>query len=218
MYHIKAHTLRFQLPSAWHEVTLAQALRILTEELTDREIICLLSGLDESAFRELPIPDLVEQLIPSLRFLTDIPEFDLLPIPKTVTLPDGRIIDVPGDVDLLTTGQRWDLTDELVNLETEEKPVNFITGALPLLGVCLASAITRKRYKDISQAEGLYPLLNDLPSTVALSLAAFFLRIWTAPPSTGKIRFRQVTTPTPKPLRRLPRIWNRTLRFMRLRA
>ncbi|MGV3556921.1 hypothetical protein [Larkinella arboricola] len=217
MYQVKAHTLNFTLPSSWSDITLAQALKLLDGSLNDRQVICLLSGIPEQAFRELPVPTLISDLIPSLRFLQSIPDFRALPIPKSVTLPDGREISVPGELDLMTIGQKWDLDDEFRQLQDQEIPVTFLSAARHLLGILLAPAITGQPYKDVAQAETAYPVVDQLSCMEMLPLAAFFLACWNNPTSTGKISLKHLKMATRKRPGLLRRILNFTTRFLRLR-
>lgn len=215
MYHVTVNHLRFSIPSAWHELTLSQAVTFLSEEVNDRELLVLLSGVDELQFRALKVEALLTGLAPMFRFLGKVPDFPALPVPEELYMPDGRLIDVPDRSDLWTTGQKWDIDEELKQMEADEVPVNFITTARLLLSVLLAPRITERPYQDIAQAQAIFPIIDQLPATDALALSAFFLTSYLTPISSGQIKWTEVTTiRTRSRLDYLRRVWRRLIRFM----
>ncbi|RIV19731.1 hypothetical protein DYU11_22645 [Fibrisoma montanum] len=202
MYALKAtraghEPIQLTLPARWSEVTTAQALSLIAkaDELTERQIFTILTGLSVDELRPVRIPNLGNIIDGPLSFLLSVPDFTDMPAPTQLRI-DGQVIDVPTNIGLESLGQKWDLDDELKDRESLGGYQNYLVAAEPLLSIYLFPVVTGENYKDISQANAFWPRLASLPCTDLLPLAAFFLASYmnltnTGQPSLKTIRKRR---------------------------
>lgn len=212
MIHVSAAHFQFDLPTAWPDVSTRAALAILLPgELTTPGLLSLLSGVEETLLQQAP-HDLAEAVAPYLQFLSDDPAFEVLPVPKRLTLPGYPAADIPANLNAMTYGQKIAIADELSEMEEQGTAVNFLSAAPVLLPVLLYPHITGKPFADIADTKVLWTQIEGLPATQTLPLAAFFLSSFSRLPPSGRISFRVVKPPTR--WRRWHEAWSRGWRAL----
>ncbi|ARK09005.1 hypothetical protein A6C57_01020 [Fibrella sp. ES10-3-2-2] len=201
-------------PTQWPEVTLAQF-----QALEPGTSLLLTLASDPDQLLQLPDAALDDAVLPHLRFITDVPDFALLPVPDqfAVTLgEETRLISRPTDLGLATYGQKKTVQEELRRLLKADR-YNYIDAALPLLGVYLYPELSGKPFVDIIDTKPYEPAILALPCTVALPLAAFFLRNYNALTHSGRVTYELVpeVVTTKRPWWRQPGQWFRSWRSTR---
>ncbi len=184
----RAGSLSFRLPTSWAEVTFGQE-RALFAASSALQALVALTGHGESELRSLNLPTLNSIVADHLSFLQNRPDFSALAIPSTVTIPQH--------IGSQTTyGQKLDLDEELKKLDLPDDDDSALHVVAPLLlSIYLAPLITGKPYTDIQQARAVLPLLDALPCTIALPIAAFFFISYFSPTSSGQPSSRKSNLP-----------------------
>ncbi|ARK10110.1 hypothetical protein A6C57_07015 [Fibrella sp. ES10-3-2-2] len=209
---------QISFPTSWPEVTLRQ---ILTIDSHSSIVFALAS--DPVLLMQLPDPNADESILPHLQFTGDMPDFATLPLPDSLALTieeDGKYIERhikrPVDIGLEAYGQKITVDEELRRLRQADR-LNYIDAALPLLSVYLYPQVSGKPFVDIIDTKPYESAILDLPCTVALPLAAFFLRKSNGSTTSGATIYERVTkapTIVSRPWLR-PGQWFRSWRFMR---
>lgn len=111
MIHFKLGQDELKLPVGWSEVTVEQflQLRAISTENDIIKILSILSGISYEKWSELKLANFekaVDDIISTLSWMSDIPDFKSLPMPKKYMLAD-KLIDIPDDLKLETLGQRF---------------------------------------------------------------------------------------------------------------
>lgn len=195
MLHLSADGLSFTLPAAWHELSLGQFLA-LSDITTDADLLGILSGIDTTRLRALRTPDLSHLIATQLNYLTQDPDFDSLPVPTRLTI-NQTTITPPTNLGTQTTfGQKVDL-DGIIQAMTEAgQPVTGTTTARAMLTIYLYPLVSGQPYDSPQQADSILPLIDALPVTEAIPLAAFFLTSWKQTMPSGRLSWQH--RPRPK--------------------
>ncbi|WP_018622090.1 hypothetical protein [Spirosoma luteum] len=197
MLTVRADRLSFTLPSSLDELTFGQSQALSTAEPADlRQILLILSALPESEFRtqtatlrRIEIADLINT---HLSFIFDLADAADYPLPERVTI-GGKVIAIPQKLGTsATVAQWWDLETKLDELKLPETGAPLHQIAPLLLSIFLCPAIQSEPYADIEQAYAVLPLIDSIPCTQALPIAAFFLSSYERPVSYG-ISYSKVT-------------------------
>jgi hypothetical protein len=85
MLRLKKSGLILKLPNGWHEVPFVTALELLTQDLSDLDVICKLSGIPKSKLEESTDLETIFYLRQSLLFLQSDPSAKNPEFPKSVT-------------------------------------------------------------------------------------------------------------------------------------
>ena len=179
MLHVQADTLSFTLPGDWSEISLSQFLAYLAAQ-TDTEQLIALSGLTPAELRYHPAFDL-SRVINQLAYLQTIPDWSTWPRPSKLTLEE-KIIILPATLgEMALLGQMWDADTLYRAMSTDDQPPTYLTMAQVLLSIFLYPTITGEKYTDHQQASTIIPLLETLPVTDALPLAAYMFESWKHP-------------------------------------
>lgn len=208
MLHLQADTLSFTLPGDWSDMSLGQFLAYLAAQ-TETEQLMVLSGLTPDELRHQPAFDL-SRVINQLAYLETIPDWSTWPRPSQLTV-DKKTIDLPATIgEMALVGQMWDADTVYQAMTVDDQPPTYLTMAGALLSIFLYPTITGKPYVDQQQASAITPLLETLPVTDALPLAAYLFESWKHPKPSGRIT---VTTISPVKPKRWPailgRLWTR---------
>ncbi len=223
MKSFRADSLSFRLPTSWDEVTFGQE-RALYAATSSLAALVALTGHNEAELRSLNLPTLNSIVADHLTFLQTRPDFSALAIPSTVTIPGltpktwkqrslgrfrignkflvgNKTITIPQHIGSQTTyGQKLDLDEELKKLDLPDDDDAALHVVAPLLlSIYLAPLITGKPYTDIEQARAVLPLLDALPCTIALPVAAFFFISYFSPTSSGQPSSHKSNPPTMTP-------------------
>ena len=197
MLAVTAPNLILTFPSTWEEVTLLQFQKLVDAGSNERAILRALCSHPDR-LGELPDATADSQILQQLAFLRDVPTqlFEPRYIPELIV--DEKTIRIPKDINLESLAQRWELDDWLEEIRpisdpTEQKegePVqeaDLHLAALPILAIYLCPYITQEVFTDIEQAKVLAPFIENIPVTIALPLAAFFLTRRQHPTPSGRI-------------------------------
>ena len=200
-------------PTQWEEVTLRQFLA-----LADGQSLLMALASDPARLFQLPDAAAETSVLPFLAFVADAPDFaGLPPIDRLlVMVPDNKkgsshpvTVRRPADLGGITYGQKITIDEELRRLRQADR-LNYVDAALPLLSIILYPYLAEKPFLDILDTMPYEPAILNLPCTVALPLAAFFLRTSTAWTPSGAVTYAPVPTP-PKWIR----WWQRPGRWCR---
>lgn len=190
MLHVQADTLSFTLPGDWSEMGLGQFLTYLAAQ-TDTEQLMALSGLTPDELRHQPAFDL-SRVINQLAYLQTIPDWSTWQRPSQLTL-EGKLVNLPATLgEMALVGQMWDADTVYRAMTTDDQPPTYLTMAKALLSIFLYPTITGNKYTDHQQASTIIPLLETLPVTEALPLAAYLFESWKHPKPSGRITVEPV--------------------------
>ena len=181
-YKVAATGAQFDLPEFWHEVTLAQYLRIVavTDTRTLRPYLEILVADTE----QLLACDagVLTELYKKVEFLKTSADLLSWRVPKTI----GGITP-PADINTCTINQYWSVEDWMVDAVEEGEPDTMFSWFVPLLAIYLSPILTGKPYSGKDLAESVLAQIEALPASEAVPLAAFFLRSFMKLAPSGRV-------------------------------
>lgn len=195
MLTVTAPKFRLTFPSSWEEVTLLQFQQLAAAEGNQRSVLRALCS-DPDKLRLLPDETADIQILEQLPFLGTLPENLFTPTYIPELKIDGKLLHVPKDINLESLAQRWELDDWIEELmatnddaQESERQLDMSVCAVPLLSIYLSPLVSGQPFTDIEQAKAITPLVEVLPVTLALPLAAFFLSKKQRQTVSGKLSF-----------------------------
>lgn len=186
MLNYTADGFAFAVPGDLDEMPLGRFLNFI-ESTDDSEALAAIAGVTVSDLRPLRAPDL-SGILPALEYLQDLPDFKTLPAPKSLQI-DGLTVVPPSNLGTQTTfSQKSDIDAAIRLMVKEGKKFNYINLSRVLLSTYLYPIVSGEKYEGQDQAKGILPLIDSLPVTDALPLAAFFLTSWSGEMRSGRLK------------------------------
>lgn len=165
--HTTKGKMRLSSPSSWEEVSLGQLVAIEKSSKDVVEVFSILSGVDFEIIEESTDDKLLDQLYAVTHFIFTAPDWDKLPIPKTLLIGE-KIITPPEDIGNETLGQKILFDQALMD---SKKTVEIIP---MILAIYLQPVISGEKFDRLKIPETL-ELLNQQPAILMYPLAGFFL-------------------------------------------
>ena len=181
--HTNQGELSFELPTSWKDITVSQLITMQKEELSNTDMLVLLTGLEE--WYDAPLGFVVEwtaKLAPLYK--EKAIDWFTLPVERTVTL-GGKEIEYPKDITVAPGRAVENLRNEIELLAKQENPnqLNIIPTTLALLAV--KPYYGKYGLDGYDKAQELLPLVNKMPAAIGFPLANFFLGVSKKRPKSG---------------------------------
>jgi hypothetical protein len=175
MYNFLFDNKSIKLPESWSEVAFSQFVKMQSlneEKNTILETLSILSGEPYDSWLLCRDVDIDEKVVPFISFIYHKVDFEKLPIPKTINYK-GKEYKGVKDIGLETFGQKIIFQDYLN--KSLEKETNIIQTFPYIVAIYLQPIITESEF-NTDKVEELEKEINEMPVTVVIPLATFFLQ------------------------------------------
>lgn len=190
-FKIGKNKLRVSLPSGWHEVPFWQGVRIIEGNLTEIEIMSLLSGVDKQELEESTDFETIYYLMHAYTFLKAMPDLSTPQIPRsikfngdTVIMPHvlysdkfdlGKIsVGQIKDMEMTITNMLYDLNEE--GIEKKEVSNMDTIKVCPFLIAIFLQKIIDKKYDYDKAMKMVDAISKELSFKEVIHMGYFFLQ------------------------------------------
>lgn len=173
----KKSNLSFTLPSGWHDVPFNKAFEIITQDLTDLQIISILTGHSVKLLKQSTDLETIHYLKQSLLFLNEDPikknpEFPVKCMGKP--LPYVNYAD-KFDLGKVTVGQVEDMQAEIAKVDQEDE--QGILQVFPVIIAIYMQPIYNNKPYDYDEAIGMVKDVEEqVDYKTMINMGSFFLR------------------------------------------
>ncbi len=193
---------KFNLPGSYHELTVKQWFGLHEIDVEDvTGLLELLTGIPKATWLYTRQIDIVDQILPNLKWLRDPIDLKNLPVPKKIIF-NGAEIKTPTDLRLETNGQKITFQQQMIPFidEAGNISINFLPIGIAIYLCPKPAPDQYKTFDLMTEVEKLIPEVEKLFITDAYPLIAFFLMSSqlsltsnrsTSKPTTLRSRFRQ---------------------------
>lgn len=199
--------MEFSLPESYKEITLAQLLKWsemqTAQDISFCKIMEMLTGIPESDWLNCSVTSIDELILPKIKWLSEPlneQEFISLPVPKKVMI-DGKMIEVPMDIDLKTFGQKITFQTQMGEYIIKDGEGNITGFSLAFYPIAIAIYLFDEPKFDDGKAMLFAEKCKALTLTEAYPLASFFLTKFLG--SSKEIKTSSLTTRMNKKLERV---------------
>lgn len=159
----------FTIPEGWHEITLKQWLSLRTIDINNIcAILGVITGIPEETWFYARQIEMIEKMIPNMKWIGRPFDLKKQPIPETVML-NGETVTVPKDITIKTFGQKLTYQNEMAKHLNDDGNVK-----VEFLPMNLAIYLCPEPFTD-QKAFALVQHIEAMPVTQAYPIGSFFL-------------------------------------------
>lgn len=161
------------LVTSWRELSVFQFLQLREWKGNDfLKLLSILTNIDRETLSESPQLDIDEKLVPFMKWIDTVPDFNSWSMPSTITI-DKRKYNAPKDKGYFTFGQKIELQKKMISVTKETNNVLDCIGTA--LSIYYQPIINKSNFSPV-EAEKMIPMMLNCKMEEAYPIASFFLK------------------------------------------